>query len=283
MRRKRGMLERGMALWGIAFVVAGCEAVATVGVESGASALGTATAAQVIPSATGSTTAVVPPASQVEEPLAPLLAGASATLAGRRISIGEILGSPQDFVNMGVQILGGYVAVSAEEAGEVPKDERATVWGIRDSSGEILVTGLRPSLSDMGEVPGAQVVVVGEVMRMADGTPYLAAQAAEVLTGLGGSFDASQLMEAEALADQLAGKGIDVRLAQVYIGTAQWLNLAERPGEANRYLDLAMEMLENPERFERLAGQLPPRTPVHAFPTPPGTFIPQPEGGDREK
>jgi hypothetical protein len=283
MEKRRAIFAQGALLSALVILAAGCQTVTTVGGGGAPAPTETAMVSPVIPASMASGTAVVPPAAQVEEPLAPLLAGTSATLAGRRISIGEILESPDEFVGMAVQIVGDYVPQPSAGVGEMPDGPSGAVWGVKDSSGEILVVGGSPTNPEMGEDLAAQVLVVGEVARMADGRPYLAARGAEMLTGAGDGFDVSRLMEAQALADQLAAQGVDVRLAQVYIGTAQWLNLAERPGEANRYLNLAIEMLENPDRFKGFADQLPPRTPIHAFPTPPGSLVPLPESGGTDK
>jgi hypothetical protein len=97
----------------------------------------------------------------------------------------------------------------------------------------------------------------------------------------GEMFGTARLQEAEVLAAELAAQGYDVRLARIYIGTAQWLSLSERPEQAAIYLNLAFDILENPEQFKGMPGDIPPRTPVHPFPTPPGTLVPQPEGGYR--
>lgn len=274
-------LERVTLLSVAAIVLAGCQTVVpTAGAEEIPSAAGTSTVAQAIPTISREEMVEMTPAGELGEPLAPLLGGASALLSGRRISIGEIVEDPDAYEGLGVQIEGDYIPGSSLVAEDVPVSPDGPIWGVRDRSGEIPVVGPIPrGAAADGMQLGDQVLVVGRVALTEGGAPYVASQAEVALLDRSGKFDAQRLTDAERRAEELAMQGIDVRMAQVYLATAQWLNLGERPEQANLYLNLALEMLENPERFKGLAGELPPRTPIHSFPTPPGTLVPMPESG----
>lgn len=85
-------------------------------------------------------------------------------------------------------------------------------------------------------------------------------------------FDPEKLMEVESLIQQTESLGYDVRAARVYLATAQWMNLQEKPAQANAYLDLALEALGEAQE----AGKIPSEE-LRGTVVPRPTFIPEPE------
>lgn len=212
------------------------------------------------------------------EPMAPLLARGSATYDGEEVTLAEIRESPQDFEGQSVQIVGRLVDLEGAGQGLGTPPFNGDVWAIDDGTGAIYVVNVRPPSQAAGGEEIGELLLIGQIALTPEGVPYIDGGGLVMRRGGTGEFEGARLAQAEDLVNQLEAKGHDMRLARVYIGTAQWLSLSERPDEAAWYLDLAYQILEDPDRFNGLAEDLPPRTPIHAFPTPPGTRVPLPEG-----
>jgi hypothetical protein len=114
---------------------------------------------------------------------------------------------------------------------------------------------------------GRQLVLCGD-----DGQPHIRLWPTVLPDEQDAEFDQEKLMEVESLIREKESLGYDVRTARVYLATAQWMNLQERPAQANAYLDLALEALEEAQE----AGKIPSEQ-LRGTVVPLPTFVPEPE------
>jgi hypothetical protein len=114
---------------------------------------------------------------------------------------------------------------------------------------------------------GGQLVLCSD-----DGQPYIRVWPTVLPGEEGAEFDQEKLMDVERLIREKESLGYDVRAARVYLATAQWMNLQERPARANAYLDLALEALEEAERTGKI-----PSEQLRGTVVPLPTFVPEPE------
>lgn len=114
---------------------------------------------------------------------------------------------------------------------------------------------------------GGQLVLCGD-----DGQPHITLWPTVLPLEEGTEFDQEELMEVERLIIEKESLGYDVRAARVYLATAQWMNLQEKPAQANAYLDLALEALEQAQE----AGKIPTEQ-LRGTVVPLPTFVPEPE------
>ncbi len=110
-----------------------------------------------------------------------------------------------------------------------------------------------------------------------DGQPHITLWPTVLPGEQDAEFDPEKLMEVERLIRETEGLGYDVRTARVYLATAQWMNLQERPAQANAYLDLALQALQEAQE----AGKIPSEE-LRGTVIPRPTFIPEPESREAD-
>mgnify|MGYP001099490829 CR=1 FL=1 len=105
-----------------------------------------------------------------------------------------------------------------------------------------------------------------------DGQPYIRVRPTVFPGEEDAEFDEEKLMEVERLIREKESLGYDVQAARVYLATAQWMKLQEKPAQANLYLDLALEALQEAQKAGKIPSEELRRTVV---PLP--TFVPEQE------